>query len=169
MSSRLLNARPGSWCSPSTHTLTLGGPPSSSEPAAPRPKATVAAGGAEEGRGKPGRWAACLPHGNWIKMVPGPGNLFSLQCNGPIWLKLTHQFCSLLFLLNPLVRNGDHLQIKPRVSRGFWGNQPGRNRGSCVKSASDHPLWPFFKISLIFSLLKLLLFISLGRCPDQSS
>lgn len=86
---------------------------------APRPKATVAAGGAEEGRGKPGRWAACLPHGNWIKMVPGPGNLFSLQCDGPIWLKLTHQFCSLLFLLNPLVRNGDHLQIKPRVSRGF--------------------------------------------------
>ena len=53
----------------------------------------------------------------------GPGDalahLFPLQRHGPIWFEPTYRFCSLLFLLNSLVHSGDHLQIKPRVSRGF--------------------------------------------------
>ena len=77
-------------------------------------------------------------------------HLFRLQRHGPIWFEPTHWFCSLLFLLNSLVHSGDHLQIKARVSRGFWGNQPGRNAVSHVRSASDHPLLSFFNITHFF-------------------
>ena len=49
----------------------------------------------------------------------GLSHLFSRRQNSPIWFEPTHRFCSLLFLLNSLVHSEDHLQIEPRVPRGF--------------------------------------------------
>lgn len=82
----------------------------------------------------------------------GLSHLFSRRQNSPIWFEPTHRFCSLLFLLNSLVHSEDHLQIEPRVPRGFM-RQSARQECSLPCHIS---LWLSF-IIILFNIPHILL------------
>lgn len=113
----------GSKCTPglcafSTRNCPLG---EMGAPAALSPPRSGPAGRGARGAPERTRRAPRLSRGNFQPVSPR----LSQPHNSPIWLEPTRSVCSLLFLLNCLVRSEDHWQIEPRVSGGFARQSAG--------------------------------------------